>query len=77
MFWAVMLYSLCVITGVLEAVCSFKAFVTPCMTTWHHNPQDHNQNVHCHENFKSYTYYAHFEIQNFSYEAAQFTVILE
>jgi hypothetical protein len=39
---------------IFRVICSLDMSVTFYKTTWHHNPEDHHQNLHCHKNPKSY-----------------------
>jgi hypothetical protein len=41
------------VTLKMEAVRSSETLVTTYKTAWHHNPEDHNQYLYCHENLKS------------------------
>jgi hypothetical protein len=42
----------------MKVVCSSKLLVTTYKPRWHHNPEDHNQHLHCCENLKSLTIFA-------------------
>jgi hypothetical protein len=39
----------------MEVIHSSEISVTTYKITWHHNPEDHDQHLYCHENLKSQT----------------------
>jgi len=39
----------------METAISSESLISYHITTWHHNPEDHNLNLYCHENLKSWT----------------------
>jgi hypothetical protein len=38
----------------METVCSSEMLVSTYESTWHHNPEQQNRHLHCHENLKSH-----------------------